>query len=156
MQRPPFGRPAPADDRGPLLQRADAGHRQDFDGGADANLGEVVANVGECLGHPRDVDVVREHLAGAFDVAGAELRRRYEKLLADLVGGGLGCAGFEPVAEELDLDVLDAVVVEHPFHRRIADGVLLHEQVLDDEAHPRVTRPRRRLDAVAQRDRAYF
>ena len=61
--------------------------------------------------------------------------RGFEQILANAVGTPFSLARFKPVSEKLHLNVSDAMVVEKPLHRRIANCLGVNDKILMNEAH---------------------
>src|SRR6185436_157685 len=90
-----------------------------------------------------------------LDVTGAERSRALQQRPAQSVGSGPSVAGRqEPVGEELELEVADAVVFEYPPHLGQAMALPQMQQVGVPDAEARKSGLRSSLGTLAQTERA--
>ena len=129
--------------------------RHHFEQDVGTGVGRVLAQRGKCLSGP--VHVVRriEEIAD-FEVPGAEGFRGIQQLRFFLVRFHffLAALGQEPVEQELELEVTDAVVVQYPFHVGEARALQRVIEVGMPDPHAGEADPRNRFDPLAESERA--
>ena len=135
------------------LQVADVGEGQYLDGDIGADLAGMLAHLGEGGGVARDVDGLLVHFRRDLEVTRAERGRRLQQVAPHGIGGRLLRPLLEPVAEELDLDMRDAVVVEDLPHAAEPHLRGVGHYVVVDKTHAGVAGGGGGLGALAKRER---